>query len=66
MEHVAGRRTKKRGRPPLPKGEARDQVLKIRVTVAEKIAMEAEAVAVGITLSEFIRKRLRLDELAGD
>lgn len=51
--------------PPRPKGgrytdipgEARDVVVFVRVTAAEKIAVQRNADAAGLSVSEFVRRR---------
>lgn len=53
----------RRGRPPLPKGSTKAHVLKIRITDAERRAVEAQATKEGKSLSEWIRARLRLGAL---
>jgi uncharacterized protein (DUF1778 family) len=49
---------KKAGRPPLPKGSAKGEMLRIRVTAEELRAIEAAAKAKGQSRSEFIRSKL--------
>ena len=49
---------KKPGRPTLPKGNAKGEMLRIRVTADELRAIEAEAKSSGKTRSEFIRGKL--------
>ena len=49
---------KKAGRPPLPKGSAKGEMLRIRVTSDELRTIEAGAKASGQTRSEFIRSKL--------
>lgn len=46
------------GRPKLPKGEARDAVLSVRLTKDEKRAMEREAADAGETLGDWCRSVL--------
>jgi hypothetical protein len=46
------------GRPPLPKGSAKGEMLRIRATSEELRAMELAARAAGQTRSEFIRGKL--------
>ncbi|HVU44493.1 MAG TPA: ribbon-helix-helix protein, CopG family, partial [Terracidiphilus sp.] len=48
----------KAGRPKLPKGSARGEMLRIRVTAEELKTIEANARASGKTRSEFIREKL--------
>lgn len=45
-------------RPPKPEGERRSEVLRMRVTVAEKAAMEKAAAAKGADFSEWARVTL--------
>ncbi len=49
---------KRPGRPPLPKGNAKGEMLRIRVTANELRAIEFAAKANGQTRSEFIRGKL--------
>jgi uncharacterized protein (DUF1778 family) len=49
---------KKAGRPKLPKGSAKGEMLRIRVTSDELRTIEAAAKASGKTRSEFIRGKL--------
>jgi uncharacterized protein (DUF1778 family) len=49
---------KKPGRPPLPKGNAKGEMLRIRVTSDELRTIEAAAKASGQKRSEFIRSKL--------
>jgi len=51
-------KTKKPGRPTLPKGEAKAETLRIRVTPSELKAFGAKAKASGQTVSEWIRSTL--------
>lgn len=54
------RKTKpKRGRPPLPAGEALTAVLPIRCRPEERDAFEAAAAKAGSSLSPWIRAALR-------
>jgi hypothetical protein len=50
---------KRVGRPTLPKGNAKDVMLRVRVTVEEKKAMKAVAKGKGQSVSEWIRSTLR-------
>lgn len=43
------------GRPPLPAGERRTEVLQLRLTRDERASMEAGAKAADQVLSDFIR-----------
>ena len=49
---------RKAGRPPLPKGNAKDEFLRIRVTPDERKAIEAAAKAKKQSASEWIRDAL--------
>jgi hypothetical protein len=49
---------KRAGRPPLPKGSTRGEMLRIRVTADELRTIEAAAKANRQNRSEFIRGRL--------
>lgn len=49
---------KKPGRPPLPKGNAKAVMLRVRVTPDERLAIEKEANVKGQTASEWIRSTL--------
>lgn len=49
---------KKPGRPPLPKGSTKGEMLRIRVTADELRTIEAAAKASRQTRSEFIRGKL--------
>jgi predicted HicB family RNase H-like nuclease len=50
---------KRIGRPTLPKGDAKDVMLRVRVTVEEQKAMKSQAKANGQSVSEWIRGTLR-------
>jgi hypothetical protein len=50
---------KRVGRPTLPKGNAKDVMLRVRVTVEEQKAMKALAKANSQSVSEWIRSTLR-------
>lgn len=52
------KRAKKAGRPPLPKGEAKQGTLRVRVTPQELRAIEGKAKAAKQTVSEWIRSTL--------
>ena len=54
----------KAGRPPLPKGSTKGEMLRIRVTSEELRTIEAAARACGQTRSEFIRGKLLATEEA--
>jgi hypothetical protein len=45
----------KRGRPKLPKGEARSEIVQVRLTKAEKAAVAEKAKSAGFDISEWIR-----------
>ena len=49
---------RKAGRPPLPEGNAKATMLRVRVTPDERAALEAAAMANGQTVSEWIRSTL--------
>ena len=51
-------KTKKPGRPPLPKGNAKAGFLRVRVTADELQAIEQAAKANTQTMSEFVRGKL--------
>lgn len=55
---MAARKKRPRGRPRLPKGKDRGSVLTLRLTKAERVAIEAAAKAAGQTVSEWARGRL--------
>ena len=46
------------GRPPLPKGEARDDVFTIRVNAVERHAIEAAAKRAGVLATVWARQVL--------
>jgi len=48
----------KRGRPPLPKGDAKAIMLRVRITPDELTAVEAAAKKTNQTVSEWVRSRL--------
>jgi predicted HicB family RNase H-like nuclease len=50
--------SKKAGRPPLPKGRAKAQFLRARVTPDEMKAIESKAKAAKQSVSEWIRSTL--------
>jgi predicted HicB family RNase H-like nuclease len=52
------KRTRKPGRPKLPKGEAMGRIVPVRFTGEALRAMEAKAKATQQTLSEWIRSTL--------
>jgi hypothetical protein len=49
---------RKAGRPPLPEGNAKATMLRVRVTPDERVAFEAAAMAKNQTVSEWIRGTL--------
>ena len=49
---------RKAGRPPLPKGNAKAVMLRVRVTPEERKAIEAIAKASKQTVSEWLRSKL--------
>ncbi len=51
-------KAKKAGRPPMPKGQAKDETLRIRVTPDELRAIEAAAKGKKQSVSEWIRSTL--------
>jgi predicted HicB family RNase H-like nuclease len=52
------KKAKKAGRPPLPKGEAKQGTLRVRVTPEELRAIEAKAKTAKQSVSEWIRGTL--------
>ena len=54
----------KKGRPPLPEDERKSNSVRVRLTDAELEALKNEAVANGVTVSDYIRERIndRTDE----
>jgi predicted HicB family RNase H-like nuclease len=52
------KKAKKAGRPPLPKGEAKAETLRIRVTPDEMRTYEGHAKAKKQSISEWIRSTL--------
>jgi hypothetical protein len=52
------KKPKKAGRPPLPKGNARAGMLRVRVTPEELRVIESKAKASKQTVSEWIRSTL--------
>jgi hypothetical protein len=51
-------KVRKAGRPPLPKGNAKDEFLRVRVTPDERKAIEAAAKGKKKSASEWIRSTL--------
>jgi len=52
------KKTRKVGRPKLPKGEAMGRIVPVRFTAEDLRAMEAEAKAAKQSLSEWIRSTI--------
>ena len=52
------KKAKKAGRPPLPKGHAKAEFLRIRVTPEELRAIESKSKATKQTMSDWIRSTL--------
>ena len=50
---------RKRGRPPVPGGEAKADYLEVRLDSAEKEAFKSAAETAGLALSAWVRERLR-------
>ena len=48
----------KAGRPPLPEGNARATMLRVRITADERRAIEKAAQASNQTVSEWLRRKL--------
>jgi len=46
---------KKRGRPVLPKGEAKTEIVQVRLTKQEKAVLDEMANAAGCPISELLR-----------
>jgi hypothetical protein len=55
---TAARKTRKPGRPKLPKGEAKGSIMPIRFSPEERKRVEAAARASGQTVSEWVRSTL--------
>jgi hypothetical protein len=55
---MSRQKAKKAGRPPLPKGSAKNETLRIRVTADELRAYESKAKTSKQTVSEWIRSTL--------
>jgi hypothetical protein len=58
-------KTRKPGRPKLPKGEAMGRIVPVRFTSDDLRAMEAKAKAAKLSLSEWIRSTIH-GELNGN
>lgn len=52
---VEGLAAKRRGRPPSPEGERRDETIRLRVTEAEHAALTEAARDAGLTVSDYLR-----------
>jgi hypothetical protein len=52
------KKARKAGRPPLPKGHAKGEFLRIRVTPEELRAIESKSKATKQTMSDWIRSTL--------
>jgi len=52
------KKARKAGRPPLPKGHAKAEFLRIRVTPEELRAIESKSKAIKQTMSDWIRSTL--------
>jgi hypothetical protein len=52
------KKTRKVGRPPLPKGQAKGRIVPIRLTHDERLRYQKTAKANGQTLSEWVRGTL--------
>lgn len=52
------KKTRKPGRPKLPKGNAKGVYLRVRMTASELEAIEAAARASGQTVSEWVRSKI--------
>jgi uncharacterized protein (DUF1778 family) len=50
----------KLGRPPIPKAERQNRVIVLRVKAAEYKALEAAAQKSGLSVSEYMRRKLKL------
>ena len=48
----------KRGRPPLPEDEKKSKSVRIRLTTSELDNVVNEAVANGVTVSDYIREKI--------
>lgn len=51
----------KKGRPPLPEEERKSNSVRVRLTDAELEALKNEAVANGVTVSDYIREKINND-----
>lgn len=51
-------------RAPLPPDEVKRNLLAVRLTDAERKALTEQAEAAGVTLTEFVRRHLPIEEVA--
>ena len=51
----------KKGRPPLPEEVRKSNSVRVRLTDAELEALKNEAVANGVTVSDYIREKINND-----
>ena len=58
LETMPQKKARKAGRPPLPKGRAKNGTLRVRVTPDELRAIEGKAKVTKQTVSEWIRSTL--------
>lgn len=58
MQQPKPKKPGKAGRPPLPKGDAKAVMLRVRVTSEELKAVEALAKASNQTVSEWLRSKV--------
>jgi hypothetical protein len=52
---------KRMGRPPKPKAERRTETVQLRMSRAELKELEEKAKAAGISVSEFLRQKVKGD-----
>uniref|UniRef100_E6PXI2 Uncharacterized protein n=1 Tax=mine drainage metagenome TaxID=410659 RepID=E6PXI2_9ZZZZ len=55
---TGAKKTRKPGRPKLPKGNAKARYLRVRLTASELRAIETAARASGQTVSEWVRGKI--------
>ena len=55
---MATKKAGRRGRPPLPKEQLRDEIVPVRLTLAERRKLEKVSARSGQNLSEWIRQAL--------
>ncbi|MBA3912710.1 MAG: ribbon-helix-helix protein, CopG family [Acidobacteriales bacterium] len=55
---MSQKQAKRIGRPPLPKGEAKDSTVQVRLTAEEIRAIDSAAKATSQTRSEWIRSTI--------